>query len=104
VLTEGEHEFRAETKQAILVGEYESAYLARADPREELLRAALVLVQSGADIGYHLIGPPLGRTEALQQRYLTDEIVFLAVGGYPRIGNRCTGRRCLVSAKLSQLG
>jgi hypothetical protein len=69
-----------------------------------MLQAALVVVQSGANVGDDLVGPPLGRTEALQQRYLTDEIVLLSAGGYTRIGNRRASRRCLVWAKPSQLG
>ena len=90
VLTEGEHQFRPKTEQSILMASHQPSDLARADAVNGLPQSTLWIIETSANIGENFIRPKLCCAKTFEKCHLASEVVFLASGRYPSVGQSCS--------------
>ena len=73
VLSQGEDQFRAEPQKAVLVRDHQAPNFTRADPLDQQTQALFVIVEPGAQVLQHLVGPTVRGAERLQERDLTHK-------------------------------
>ncbi len=90
VLAQGEHQFRPKTEQSILMAKHQPPNLARADAVNGLPQSTLSIIETRANIGENFIRPKLCCAKTLEKCHLASEVVFLAGGRYPSVGQSCS--------------
>ena len=70
---------------------HQPSNLARADAVNELSQSTLLIIETRANIGENFIRPKLCCAKTFEKCHLASEVVFLAGGRYPSIGQSCSG-------------
>ncbi len=91
MLTEGENQLRPKKEQSILMASHQPSDLARADAVNELSQSTLSIIETRANIGENFIRPKLCCAKTFEKCHLASEVVFLAGGRYPSVGQSCSG-------------